>query len=489
MLVWFSRALTLVLITLALLVGPARAQSGTEAYFVFRQPPRTETFVFKLTDPAKIQQARNLLATGQSKIVIGTIIKQPVYYNPGWSFHFDPKTIGFADFAIELCDASMLLIERDLDNAWPQWCPWSTELVREIAPPAKPGPDNLNPTVSVTTPYRTNAINPTAPVNVPLAANADDPDGAIEKVEFFSQSIRIGEKSAAPYTIDWINIAPGTHSIFAVATDNQGAVTTSKSVTFTVKPPGSGNLIDETDLFVRQQYRDFLNREPDDAGLQFWKNNIERCGLDIRCRETRRIDTSAAFFLSIEFQETGYWAHRFYKASFGRRPMLSEFLPDTRLIGKGVVVNAPGWQEKLESNKRGFADSWINRSSCRAIYDALNNTQYVDALLANTGAGFSPADRDALISAFDNSAKTRAEVLRAVVENQAFYNAEYTAAFVEMQYFGYLGRNPHDAPDNNLDGYNFWLDKLNQFSGNFREAEMVKAFLTSFEYRQRFGTP
>ena len=75
------------------------------------------------------------------------------------------------------------------------------------------------------------------------------------------------------------------------------------------------------------------------------------------------------------------------------------------------------------------------------------------------------------------------------LKNQAFYDAEYNAAFVETQSFGYLRRNPQDPPDNNLNGYNFWLNKLNEFGGDFRRAEMVKAFLVSGEYRQRFGAP
>jgi hypothetical protein len=58
-----------------------------------------------------------------------------------------------------------------------------------------------------------------------------------------------------------------------------------------------------------------------------------------------------------------------------------------------------------------------------------------------------------------------------------------------MQYFGYLQRNPYDPPEATLDyqGYNFWLNKLNQFNGNYITAEMVKAFISSSEYRQRFG--
>ena len=57
------------------------------------------------------------------------------------------------------------------------------------------------------------------------------------------------------------------------------------------------------------------------------------------------------------------------------------------------------------------------------------------------------------------------------------------------QYFGYPRRNPFVPSEATLDyaGYNFWLNKLNQFNGNFVNADMVKAFILSAEYRQRFG--
>ena len=64
---------------------------------------------------------------------------------------------------------------------------------------------------------------------------------------------------------------------------------------------------------------------------------------------------------------------------------------------------------------------------------------------------------------------------------------EFNRAFVLMQYFGYLRRNPNDTPDSDFSGFNFWLGKLNQFGGNYQAAEMVKAFIVSTEYRQRFG--
>ena len=79
------------------------------------------------------------------------------------------------------------------------------------------------------------------------------------------------------------------------------------------------NLIDDSTFFVRQHYLDFLNREPDAAGLAFWINQIESCGADAACREIRRINVSAAFFLSIEFQKTGLEAYLTHRAAFGNR--------------------------------------------------------------------------------------------------------------------------------------------------------------------------
>jgi hypothetical protein len=81
----------------------------------------------------------------------------------------------------------------------------------------------------------------------------------------------------------------------------------------------------------------------------------------------------------------------------------------------------------------------------------------------------------------------RAAIVRIVVNESAFRQAVFSESFVLMEYFGYLRRNPNDRPDTDFSGYNFWLNKLNQFNGNFVNAEMVKAFLVSGEYRQRFG--
>ncbi|MDX6444589.1 MAG: hypothetical protein QOH71_1663 [Blastocatellia bacterium] len=260
------------------------------------------------------------------------------------------------------------------------------------------------------------------------------------------------------------------------------------------------NSIDATGYFVRQHYLDFLGREPDSSGFNFWANQINSCGADPQCLEVKRINVSAAFFLSIEFQQTGYLVERLYKASYGdasgtstfngSHPIavpivrLSDFLPDTQEISQGVVVGQGSWEATLENNKQAFCASFVQRPRFTAEFQpSMTAGQFVDKLNFNAGNPLSPAERDQLVA----SGKTRGQMLRAVAEHPTLVNSESNRAFVLMQYFGYLRRNPNDAPDSDYSGYDFWLTKLNQFNGNFQSAEMVKAFISSTEYRQRFG--
>jgi len=76
--------------------------------------------------------------------------------------------------------------------------------------------------------------------------------------------------------------------------------------------------------------------------------------------------------------------------------------------------------------------------------------------------------------------------LRKVAENAELTRKEKNPAFVLMQYFGYLHRNPDEGADHDLSGFNFWLHKLDDNGGDFHRAEMVKAFLVAGEYRDRF---
>jgi hypothetical protein len=258
------------------------------------------------------------------------------------------------------------------------------------------------------------------------------------------------------------------------------------------------NPLDTSEYFVRQQYLDFLGREPDEAGLNFWVNNIDSCGADANCRAAKRIDTSAAFFLSIEFQQTGYLVYRTYQAAYGDLPgapvpiKLGEFKPDTAEIGKGVVVNQADWQTTLEQNKVSFMAEFVQRPRFISVYpNPLTPSEFVDNLFMNAGVTPSGSERAAAINEFglaatSSDAPARGRALRRVAENSVLAQQEFNQAFVLMQYFGYLRRDANSRPDADFSGFSFWLEKLNTFKGNFGNAEMVKAFLFSGEYLGRF---
>jgi len=258
------------------------------------------------------------------------------------------------------------------------------------------------------------------------------------------------------------------------------------------------NPLDATEYFVRQHYLDFLGREPDESGFNFWVNNIESCGTDLACREVKRIDTSAAFFLSIEFQHTGFLVYRAYEAAYGDLdsapvPMsLREFTPDTQKISNGLVVNQSGWQQKLETNKQAFMNDFVQRPRFTTAYPiSMTPAEFVDKLFATAHVASTDPDYAASVALFGTAtdtanAVTRALVLRRLAENSSLTRRQFNRAFVLMEYFGYLKRDPNAGRDTDFAGYSFWLDKLNSFNGNFENAEMVKAFLSSPEYRARF---
>jgi hypothetical protein len=239
------------------------------------------------------------------------------------------------------------------------------------------------------------------------------------------------------------------------------------------------NPVDYAEFFVRQHYVDFLGREPDESGRAYWTSKIKSCGANPQCVQTMRIDVSAAYFRSIEFQQTGYVVYRLYRGSLGRTVSFGEFAADTQEVEKGLVVGEAGWQDRLAANKRAFYQAWVQRADFRTRYDRLTSAQFVDALYASMGVVPSAAERDALLGSLDAGTQ-RADVLAKIIENEEFSRLETNKAFVLMEYFGYLRRDPDAA------GYNYWLGKLDEFGGDYQRAEMVKAFLDSTEYRDRF---
>lgn len=100
-------------------------------------------------------------------------------------------------------------------------------------------PGNIPPTVSITAPANNSTY--TAPAGITFTANAADADGTVSKVEFFSGGISLGSDASAPYSVTWSNVAAGSYSITAVATDNAGATTTSTAVAVTVNGNNPGN--------------------------------------------------------------------------------------------------------------------------------------------------------------------------------------------------------------------------------------------------------
>ena len=269
------------------------------------------------------------------------------------------------------------------------------------------------------------------------------------------------------------------------------------------------NPIDQAGFFVTEHYYDFLNRQPDAGGLAFWINELSSCGTNQACIELKRINVSASYFLSTEFQQTGYLVERLYKSAYGDASGAStlggahqvvvpvarfgEFLPDTQQIGQGVVAGQTGWETVLENNKQAFIAQFVQRSRfTTALPTTMTPAEFVDQLNTNAGSVLSSTDRATAIALFGGATDTsnataRAQALRQVAENSTLVTNEFNRAFVLMQFFGYLRRDPNTGPDTDYTGYDFWLAKLNQFNGNFVNAEMVKAFITSVEYRTRFG--
>jgi hypothetical protein len=284
---------------------------------------------------------------------------------------------------------------------------------------------------------------------------------------------------------------------------NGGSLGSTSVATITINDggaEGTGNPIDQSGFFVRQHYIDFLNREPDTPGFGFWKNEIDLCGSDPQCIEVKRINVSAAFFLSIEYQETGFLVYRFYKSGFGNltnppgAPVpirVLDFLRDMQQIGKGVEVGKPGWEAVLEANKVAYATDFVQRTDFKAAFpDSMTADQFVTKLDTNAGGVLSDSEKTnlvAMLAVNPTDTSKRAATVRAVADDADLKSAEFNKAFVLSQFFGYLRRNPNEAPDTDFSGYQFWLNKLNQFNGNFIQAEMVKAFISSLEYRNRFG--
>jgi hypothetical protein len=245
------------------------------------------------------------------------------------------------------------------------------------------------------------------------------------------------------------------------------------------------NPLDSHAFFVRQHYLDFLSREPEAAGLQAWLSVLNGCPNAFNTDPASasaacdRVTVSSAFFRSAEFELKGYFIYRFYRASLGRRPTYAEIAADMARVTGATAA-------EVTARRAEFATDWLARPEVAARYPAtLAPEAFVDALLRTAGVALASPDpvsgatRDSLARELRLGNRTRAGVLRAIVESRQLDAREFNGAFVAMQYFGYLRRDPEPA------GYNAWLDYLNRNPADFRT--MVNGFMNSVEYRRRFG--
>ncbi|WP_248964279.1 glycoside hydrolase family 48 protein [Sphaerisporangium perillae] len=102
-------------------------------------------------------------------------------------------------------------------------------------------PGNQAPTVSLTSPTAGQTF--TAPATVNLAATAADSDGTVSKVDFYNGTTLLGTDTSSPYTYSWTNVAAGSYSLTAKATDNAGTATTSSPVGITVSGASTPSIV------------------------------------------------------------------------------------------------------------------------------------------------------------------------------------------------------------------------------------------------------
>jgi hypothetical protein len=250
--------------------------------------------------------------------------------------------------------------------------------------------------------------------------------------------------------------------------------------------PPTSNPINQTAFFVRQHYLDFLDREPEPG--EPWSGVLSRCPQNIFSgpevnTDCDRIAVSGAFFGSPEFRLKGFFVFLHYKAVFGSAnnplyvPEYTEFTTDARRVS-GVTA------EEVIAKRLDFSEDFLARTAVANVFTGTTNEAFVDRILGNLGIGMTNPDpasgetRNSLVAALNANTKSRAQVLRIIVESSEAIAVQFNRAFVAIQYYGYLRRTPEAT------GYEANLNALNA-TNNSRQ--LINGFLNSIEYRLRFG--
>ncbi len=164
----------------------------------------------------------------------------------------------------------------------------------------------------------------------------------------------------------------------------------------------------------------------------------------------------------------GAFVFRLYQVGLGRMPRFEEFKSDLRQLS---VNTDPGQSEKA---KDSFVLQFAQTPEFASRYEGMTDSQYINMLLKTAQVSSSTH----LLRALEGQSN-RAEILRKMVDSAEVTSKLKTRAFVALQYFVYLKRDPED------DGFNRWLDELNK-TGDF--VHVTSGFVNSSEYRERFGS-
>jgi hypothetical protein len=214
-------------------------------------------------------------------------------------------------------------------------------------------------------------------------------------------------------------------------------------------------------LFVMQQYRDFLGREGDAAGIAFWVGQLNANALT-------RPQVIEAFFFSTEFQAYAPAIIRLYFATFLR-------IPD--YAGLAFWVNSYRGGTSLAA----IAEQFTLSQEFQNTYGSLNNTDFVTLLYNNVlGRAPDPGGLAFWVGQLNANALTRGDVLLAFSESTEFRSLIANEVFVTQMYVGMLRRMPEQA------GFDFWVALLDNGASRL---SIIASFFVTVEYHNRFLPP
>jgi len=309
-----------------------------------------------------------------------------------------------------------------------------------------------------------------------------------------------------PVLINEDNYAEGTETVNLTLSNPAGAALGAQNTAvLNIKDDeveSVTNPNDDAQNFVYQQYHDFLNREPDSGGLAYWTDQLKQCGSDQSCISKTRIAVSNAFFYELEYQQTGSYVFRLYRAAYGDNqpfpnpdnlnPTEANKVPSYAVYVRDRATVAGG--SNLAQSQLELANAFVQRPEFLQRYpESLNTAQsFISALLQNILAadGVDLSDQMSALTSLYNAGGRGAVLYRLAddnpanpVANNGFLNAEYNRTFVATQYFGYLRRNA------DMGGLLFWLGQVNSapLKDITKQHAMVCSFITSAEYQDRFS--